>query len=408
MNSEQSVDPTVTSAIKRALEGYTVLDTSTLISGPYCATLLGDLGAEVIKVELPGTGDGLRHVGPSEESEGILFMAINRNKKSMTLSMGKSEAREILDRLIEKADVIVENVRPDIRVAYGMSYDRVCRIKPDIVYLSITAFGEKGPYRLKPGTDHVFQALSGFMSISGDPELGPMKTGVPIADIAASLYGAFGVMGALMHRKHTGEGQLLEVNLLDAAMCLQGTHITEYFITGKEPIGCANDSPFVYPVGVFKTLDGYIAISAFNEKFWRCLCRALDLDGLIDDSRFNSMEKRFANRDDLRLLLHERISGRSTDQLLKILEQEDVPCGPVNTYEAVFSDPQVKENALIKDWAHPTLKSVKTVGSPLRFTKSPVAEHSGPPLLGQHTDAVLSELGFSEARIREFRETGVV
>jgi crotonobetainyl-CoA:carnitine CoA-transferase CaiB-like acyl-CoA transferase len=246
------------------------------------------------------------------------------------------------------------------------------------------------------------------MSVSGEPEQGPMKAGVPIADMAASLYGALGVMGALMHREHTGEGQLLEVNLLDAAMCLQSSHITEYFITGKEPIRCGNDSPFVYPVGVFRTSDGSIAISAFNEKFWRFLCRALDLDELIEDSRFNSIEKRFNNRDELRPLLEERISGRSTDQLLKILEQGDVPCGPVNTYDAVFSDPQVKKNALIKDWEHPALKSVKAVGSPLCFSKSPVAEHSGPPLIGQHTNAVLSELGFSEDRIQEFRKKGIV
>ncbi len=408
MNDKRNSQPSVLSALMGALQGYTVLELSTLISGPYCATLLGDMGAEVIKVEAPGTGDGIRHLGPSEEGEGILYLAVNRNKKSITLALKKPEAREVLDRLIETADVVGVNFRPDIREKYGIEYDRVRAVKPDVVYLSITAFGEEGPYRLKPGTDHVFQALSGFMNISGEQGQGPVKTGVPIADMAASLYGAIGIMGALMHRGRTGEGQLLKVSLLDAVMCLQGTHITEYFITGKEPNRCGNDSPFVYPVGVFRTADGYVAVSAFNEKFWRCLCRALDLNELVGDERFDTEDKRFANRDELRPLLTERFSGRTNAQVLEILEQEDVPCGPVNTYDSLFQDPQVKENALIKDWPHPLLKTVKTAGNPIRFEGSPVVEHSGPSVLGEHTDEVLTELGFSERQIGEFRDKGII
>jgi crotonobetainyl-CoA:carnitine CoA-transferase CaiB-like acyl-CoA transferase len=246
------------------------------------------------------------------------------------------------------------------------------------------------------------------MNISGEGSQGPVKTGVPIADFAASLYGTIGVMGALMRRARTGEGQLLKVSLLDAVMCLQTTHITEYFITGEPPDRCGNDSPFVYPVGVFKTADGYIALSAYNKKFWQRLCRALELNELVEDGRFDTEDKRFANRDELRPLLAERFSGRTNARLLSILEKEDVPCGPVHTYDSLFEDPQVRQNALIKNWPHALLGSVKAPGNPIRFQGSPVAAHSGPPVLGEHTDEVLAGLGFSEKEIGAFREKGIV
>jgi len=408
LSSEKSPGKAPGSFLPGVLGGYTVLELSTLISGPYCATLLGDMGAEVVKVELPGTGDGLRHLGMSAAGESVLYLAVNRNKKSVTLALGKPEAREVLDRLIQRADVIVENFRPDIRGQYGIDYDRVRRIRPDIVYLSITGFGEEGPYRVKPGTDHVFQALSGIMSVSGEPGRGPMRMGVPIADMAAALYGAFGVMGALLHRERSGMGQLLCVNLLDAAMCLQGTHIAEYFITGKAPVPCGNDSPFAYPVGVFPTSDGHVAISAFNQKFWRRLCRGLGLEALTADPRFSTMESRFANRDALRPLLESRFSSGDTAHWLEVLEREDVPCGPVHTYETLFADPQVMNNALVRDWPHTLLQTVRAAGSPLRFSRTPAGEQSGAPLLGEHTDTVLLEMGFTEKEISALREKGII
>jgi formyl-CoA transferase len=390
------------------LKGYTVLELSTLISGPYCASLLGDMGADVIKVELPGTGDGLRDLGLSVEEESALFLAVNRNKKSVTLALKKPEGRAILDRIISQADVIVENFRPDIREQYGLDYERVRKIRPDIVYLSITAFGEEGPYRLKPGTDHVFQGLSGIMSVSGKPGEGPVRMGVPIADMTASLFGALGVTSALLHRERTGEGQLLCVNLLDAAMCLQGAHITEYLLTGKEPVPCGNDSPFAYPVGVFRTMDGYIAISAFNHKFWRSLCSALDLEFLAEDARFDTMEKRFSNRDELRPSLDERFATKTTAQWLVLLEDKDVPCGPVHNYDTLFKDPQVQENRLVRDLCHSRIKTVPTVGNPLHFSETPVGDGAAAPVLGEHNDSVLSLLGFSEEEIADLRQRKII
>ena len=237
------------------------------------------------------------------EGESALFLAVNRNKKDLTLALDKLEGQEILRGLIERADVLIENFRPDIGRQYQLDYEQVRAIRPDIIYLSITGFGEEGPYRLKPGTDHVFQGLSGLATISGKPGQGPLRIGMPVADMTASLYSCLGVVSALFHRQKTGEGQLICVNLLNAAMCLQTTLFSEYFISGRRPIPTGNASPFAYPVDIFPSADGYVSIGAFNDKFWRNLCSALKLETLADDPGFNTQEKRLANREDLGSLL---------------------------------------------------------------------------------------------------------
>ncbi len=393
---------------RTVLDGYLVLDLSSLITGPYCASLLGDLGAEVIKVELPRGGDALRQVGVFVEDESILFLSANRNKKGITLALDKPEGREILDHMITRADVLIENFRPDIRRRYGLEYSRVCQVNPDIIYLSITAFGEEGPYRLKPGTDHVFQGLSGIMTVSGEAGQGPMRVGVPVADMTAALYASFGVMSALLHRERTGEGQMICTNLLDAAMCLQITLMTEYFMTGKEPLPCGNDSPFAYPVGVFRSADSHISISAYNNKFWRRLCRALQLEALVDDPRFDSPKKRLANKEDLKPILSKRFSSKSTAEWLAILEKTDIPCGPIHSYEALFSDPHVMHSELARRLPHPSLKEIRTLGNPVRLSRTPAVERTGPPLLGEHTDSVLAALGYSDGEINGFREKNII
>ena len=393
---------------RNILDGYLVLDLSSMLAGPFCASLLGDLGAEVIKVELPGEGDAVRHVGFLVEDASTLFLSANRNKKGVTLALHKPEAREILDRMIARADVLIENFRPDIRQQYGLEYNRVCRVRPDIVYLSITAFGEDGPYRLKPGTDHIFQGLSGIMTISGEAGQGPVRAGIPVADMTTALYASYGVMGALLHRQRTGEGQMICINLLDAAMCLQSTLMTEYFITGKEPVPCGNDSPFAYPVGVFRSADGYVTISAYNDKFWRSLCTALELTVLLDDPRFDTGSKRFVNKEHLRPILAQRFSSKSSAEWLAILEGTDVPCGPVHGYDALFSDPQVMHNNLVKVLPHLNLEAVRTLGNPLRLSQTPAVEPTVSTGLGEHTDSVLSGLGYSDAEISEFRKISVI
>jgi len=394
---------------RRILEGIQVLDLSTLITGPYCASLLGDLGAEVIKVEHPRGGDGGRQVGSTFlEGESALFLAINRNKKDLTLALDKPGGQEILSRLIARADVLIENFRPDIGREYQLDYEHVRAVRPDIIYLSITGFGEEGPYRLKPGTDHIFQGLSGLATISGNPGQGPIRVGTPVVDMTASLYSCLGVVSALLHRQRTGEGQQICVNLLDAAMCVQTTLFSDYFISGRRPTPAGNASPFAYPVDIFASADGHVSIGAFNDKFWRNLCRALNLDDLADDSLFNTPEKRLSNREQLGSLLSKVLAARKTREWLKILEEADVPCGPVHDYDTIFSDPQVLYNQLAKRLPHSRLKEVRTLGNPISFSQTPAREERAAPLLGEDTDSILQSLGYTPEEVKEFRAKKII
>ncbi len=394
---------------RRILEGYLVLDLATLISGPYCASLLGDLGAEVIKIEHPQGGDGMRQIGTTFlEGESALFLSMNRNKKDLTLALDRPEGQGILQKLISRADVLIENFRPDIRREYRLEYPEVEKINPRIVYLSITGFGEEGPYSVKPATDHIFQGMSGLMSISGDPAGGPMRVGTPVADITAALYATFGVVSALLHRQRNGEGQMISINLLDSAMCLQANLMTEYFITGRTPVPTGNASPFAYPVDVFPSANGYVSIGAFNDKFWRNLCTALNAEMLAQDPCFSTQEKRLANRGKLASLLSGILVTRKTEEWLRILEKADVPCGPVHDYDTLFSDPQVLRNALLKRLPHSRLKEVRTLGNPLLFSRTPAREEKAAPVLGEDTNSVLESLGFKPEEVNELRKKKVI
>ena len=290
------------------LKDFLVIDLASLIVGPYCATMLGDLGADVIKIEHPQEGDLLRPVGV----ESSLFLSVNRNKKGMTLALEKPEGREILDGIVSRADVVIENFRPDIKKKLRLTYDDLRRIRDDIIHVSVTGFGEDGPYSMKPGTDYVFQGLSGILMVSGKPGEGPVHIGVPVVDMATALYASFGVVSALLHRQRTGEGQQVSVNLLDTAMCLQTSRMTEFLMAGKAPPLCGNDSPLAYPAGIFKTKDGYITISIFTDKFWRRFCRAMELDKLLSDPHFQTMEERLIHRAELKRLLVRRFCAKTT------------------------------------------------------------------------------------------------
>ncbi len=390
------------------LEGLLVLDLAQLITGPWCASLLGDLGAKVVKIETPRGGEAMRQIGPFVDGESVLFLSVNRNKRSLTLDLSRESGREILWKLVSRADVFIQNFRPDVRAAYGVEYSRVSSLRPDIVYLSVTAFGEEGPYRLKPGTDHIFQGLSGLMSVSGEPGQGPLRMGVPVADMTTAMYACLGVLAALLHRKNTGQGQEIRLNLLDAAMCLQQTTITEYLLTGRLPEQLGNSSPFACPVSMFPTADGHLNLAAFNNKFWRALCRTLDVPGLADDPRFSTPEERLARREELETILAARFTSRTTADWLARLEEADVPCGPVHDYESLFTDSQVLENRLLRELPHAGLGQVRTLGNPLAFSESPAMERNGAPELGEHTNELLHEMGYSEKDIRELREQVVI
>lgn len=386
------------------LKGCRVLDLASLIVGPYCASLLGDLGADVIKIEHPQEGDLLRPVG----FESSLFLAINRNKQGMTLALDKPEGRGILDRIIAQSDVVIENFRPDIKKKLHLTYDDLCRVKEDVIHVSVTGFGESGPYSMKPGTDYVFQGLSGILTVSGRPDEGPVHVGVPVADMTTALYASFGAVSALLHRQKTGKGQQVSVNLLDAAMCLQTTRITEFLMAGQAPPLCGNDSPLAYPAGIFKTQDGYITISVFNDKFWRRLCTATGLEKLMGDARFQTPENRLNHRDALKRFLVRRFSTKTTAEWLSALEPLDVPCSAVHDYASVFQDPQVTYNGLVKTLPYARNKIAKTLGNPVRFSRSPALERCGAPLHGEDSVSILRDMGFSGQAIEQLSNRGII
>ncbi len=385
------------------LKGYRVLDAANLIVGPYCASLLGDLGAEVIKIEFPGQGDVCRILGEKIEGESSFFHSINRNKKSLTVDLVTDEGREIFHQLIKTTDVLILNYRVDFCRKHQLDYESLRRINKDIIYLSISAFGEEGPYCLKGGTDHILQGASGMMFATGESGRGPLKTGVHLSDMSSSLYASFGVMSALLHRQTTGEGQKVSINMLDASMCLQSPLISDYLFAGKKPIQSGNDSPFSYPVGTYRCKEGYINISAFTDKFWRKLCTSLNIEQLHDDPRFNSVAKRNENREMLKDILNERFATENANEWLKILQDDNIPCGLVHDYDSLFKDEQVIWNDLLRTLPHPTLDQVKTLGNPVRFSSSPAREETPAPKLGADTDAVLSSLGYSDQEIATLR-----
>lgn len=390
------------------LKGTLVLDLAQLISGPWCASLLGDLGAEVIKIEPPGAGEALRHIGPKVQGQGVLFLAVNRNKRSLTLDLGKPRGRRVLDRLLARADVVVQNFRPDVRRAYGLEYEPLRRSKPDLVLLSITAFGEDGPYALRPGTDHVFQGLSGLMSVSGEAEGGPLRCGVPVADMTAAHLAYAGVLAALLHRQHTGQGQEVKVNLLDTAMSLQQITLTEFLQLGRQSPRLGNSSPFACPVSVFRTRDGNLSISAFNDKFWRGLCRTLQMEELLDDPRFRGPDQRMAHREELEALLGRRLAQKESAHWLQELQAADVPCGPVHDYASLVQDPQVACNGLICDLPHEVLGAVRTLGNPLALSASPASPGPAAPILGRHTEQILREFHFDARQIQQLSSEGII
>lgn len=399
---------TASAAPAAMLAGIKVLDLAQLITGPWCASLLGDLGADVIKIEPPRHGEALRHIGPFVLNESVLFLSVNRNKKALTLDLGHPRGRDLLDALIERSDVLIQNFRPDVRRTYGLEYERLRQVRPDLVCLSVTAFGEDGPYRLKPGTDHIFQGVSGLMSVSGEPGQGPLRLGVPAADMTTGLYACQGVLAALFHRQRTGQGQELRLNLLDAAMSLQQTTITEYLLTGRPPRPSGNSSPFACPVGMFAASDGFVNIAAFNNKFWRSLCRAMQVEDLLEDTRFLNPDDRLRHREELEALLARRFALETADHWLRVLEEADVPCGPVHDYEALFQNPQVIRNNLIRRLPHPELGVVNTLGNPLGFSLTPARETTAAPKLGEHTDEILTGLGCTPDHILKLREDGVI
>jgi crotonobetainyl-CoA:carnitine CoA-transferase CaiB-like acyl-CoA transferase len=391
------------------LSGIKVIEISTLIAGPYCTMLLGDMGADVIKIEHPFSGDTSREMGPPYiGDQSCFYLSVNRNKKGLALDIGKEKGRDILLRLVERSDVIVENLRPDIVERMRIDYDSLSKINPKLIYCSITAFGEKGPYRMKPGTDTIFQGMGGIMTISGEEGDPPIRIGMAPADMSTGIFSALGVILALYYREKTGEGQKVSISLIDSLIAFQSNRIQEYLATGKNPVRTGKASPFGTPIEYFRTKDGYINISVFSDKFWRRFCYALGIEDLVSDPRFMGNKERTENRNELREILSRIFSSRTTNEWREILDKEDIPNGPIYSYSEMFKDPQILNNEIIFQIEHPTIGPLTLVDQPLRFSRAKLNKRSHPPMLGEHTDEILREIGISEDEIADLRANRII
>ena len=386
------------------LSRFKVIDLTRARAGPTCARILGDWGADVIKVEArPGAGvddlTGARH--------NYDFQNLHRNKRSLTLDLKQEDGRKVLYRLAETADVVVENYRPDVKRRLKIDYETLRAINPRIVYGSISGFGQTGPYRDRPGVDQIAQGMGGLMSITGLPGQGPVRVGIPIADLTSGMFLAIGILTALLDREKTGKGRWVQTSLLEAQIAMLDFQATRWLMKGEVAGQAGNNHPKNIPMGLFRAKDGHINIAGSNEFYGR-LCRALEAPALIENPRYRTEDDRAQHRDELNAAIEEYLSRRTCAEWIEILNRAGVPCGPVNRIDQVFSDPQVQHLGIAQAVDHPELGAIRLVGEPMAFDGTRPEIRSATPELGEHTDQILRGLGYDEVAIEALRQQKVV
>lgn len=391
------------------LAGIRVLDLGRHLAGPTCAMWLGDLGADVIKIEKPGEGDDGRAAGPPfYAGQSAFFLAANRNKRSIELDIKRPEGQELFRRLADTADVVVENFRPGVMDALGIGYRAVSERNPRIIYCSISGFGADGPYADRPGLDQIVQGVSGLMSVTGFEGGEPVRVGIPIADLLTGLFGAYGVLAALQVRERTGRGQHVQTSLLEGMVGMLSFQAVRYLNGGEIPPPAGNHHPLNAPYGVFRARDGYVTIGATGEKRWRTLCEVLDAEEWLTDPRFATNGDRHRNREILAELISERLQAHTVDEWERILNEAGIPCGPIYRMDQAMEHPQVRHRQMVVELPHPTMGAVRLLGLPVKFSETPGQVRLAPPLLGEHTDEVLREIGVTADELRRLRESGVI
>ncbi len=392
------------------LDGLLVVDLTRVLSGPYCTMLLADMGARVIKIEQPGRGDDTRGWGPpfvGEES--AYFLSINRNKESLTLDLKQPEAKRILEQLLDRADVVVENFRPGTMDRLGLGYETMAARWPRIVYCSISGFGQTGPRRDQPGYDAVIQAEAGLMSVTGEADRPPLRLGVAIADIVSGMFAAQGIAIALLARARSGRGQLVDIGMLDSTAALLTYQAASYFVTGRAPVRMGNRHPTIVPYETFEAADGDFVLAVGNDDLWRRFCKVSELLDLASDPRFATNRARVEHYDELRPILVDRLRSQSRAAWIAALNVEGVPSGAVRDIAEVLNDPQLAAREMIQAVDHATLGSVRTLGIPIKLSDTPGAVRTAPPTLGQHTDQILrTDLALTDAEIARLRATAAV
>jgi crotonobetainyl-CoA:carnitine CoA-transferase CaiB-like acyl-CoA transferase len=391
------------------LSGIRILDLSRVLAGPYGTLLMGDLGAEIIKIEDPREGDPTRNITRKRiQGEDPYFLGLNR-KKSITLNLTTPRGREIFHRLVKVSDVVYDNYRPDVLEKLGMDYETLKKVNPKIIACSISGFGHTGPMKYRPAFDLTLQAMGGAMSITGEPGRPPVRLGLPMGDLAGGMLAAYAICAGLFHRERTGEGLKIDLSLLDCQVSLLTYMAQYYFFDGivPGPIGSGHQS--IVPYQAFKTQDLWIVVAVFVEKFWPKFCKVLELEDLISDPRFSKNQVRLQNRDTLIPILERAILKWKGEDLLQRLDEEDVPAAPVNTLDRILSDPQILARSMVVEMDHPKAGKFKSVGNPVKVSLGAEEKFQPPPLLGQHNESIYCGLlGYSLADLKAWKEEGII
>ena len=392
----------------RALDGIRVIDMTQVMAGPFCCMLLGDMGADVIKVEPPG-GDTTRHVefslGPGVSAP---FLAVNRNKRGITLDLKRPEAVAVLKRLVATADVLVENYRPGVTGRLGIDYETLRALNRRLIYCSISGFGQTGPYANRGGYDLIAQGMSGIMSATGSPDGPPVKVGVPVTDLGAGLFGVVGILCALRARRVTGRGQRVDTSLFEAGLALSAWEATEYWYTGQIPKRLGTAHRLNAPYQAFRARDGHFTVGAANSRLWPRFCQLLGLDRLVEDARFATVGDRVKNQRELERLIEEVTVKHSRAHWLEQCDAAGIPAGPIYSVPEALADPHARERGMVQEYDYPGVGRVKALGNPVKLSRSPARLDKGAPHLGEDNDAVLGELGLDAGEIGALRAGGAV
>jgi len=391
------------------LEGISVLDLTRVLAGPYATMVLGDLGAQVIKLEQPGGGDEARNFGPFKNGFSLYFMSVNRGKKSITLDLKAPQGKEIFMDLVKQSDILVENFRPGAMKKLGLDYETLKQSHPSLIYAACSGFGQTGPYAQTRAYDMIIQGIGGIISITGEPNRPPVRVGTSISDITAALFTTIGILSALRHRDQTGEGQLVDVAMLDGLVAILENAIVRYCATGDVPQPLGSQHPAITPFEAFESADGHVIIAIGNDTLWKKFCKHVKRLDLVTDEQFVTNASRTANHDQLFPILSEIMRGRTTDQWIEELDAIGVPCGPINTIDKVVNHPQVLAREMIAKVAHEVTGSVEIPGVPIKLSETPGQVDDPAPTLGEHTAEILTELlGMSAEMVERLEQDGVV